>query len=91
MTRPAFRDRSNFERSISEEVFDLIVRRYAQNGRVCETAKLIFLGPENPTPEQRKFGGKPPGKFPKWLVDEMRAARAEYVANPPVFEHAEVA
>lgn len=91
--RPPLRDRTALERAISDEVYDLIVRRYAQTGRIesCPTAVLLFIGPKEPTAEQRKFGTKRPGKFPDWLIAEAKAARAEFLANPPQYEWTGVA
>jgi hypothetical protein len=57
---------------------DTIVQRYAQTGKWCRTAELVFLG--NPTPTA-KHTATAPGKFPEALVRECEEARRQYLAG----------
>ena len=57
---------------------DTIVQRFAQTGRFCRTAELVYLG--NPTPAA-KHTGTAPGKFDPDLVRECEQARRDFVAG----------
>lgn len=67
---------------LSPSVRALIVQRFAQTGRMCRTAELIFLG--NPNPPKGRVKGNwlhdathtvAPGTYPDDLVRECNTAR----------------